>query len=130
MRPLIADVTADAGGSGSVTLHDLDALIMNIYAVPGSGMTGNVDATMVAPPVSGVAPRTLLTITNLGTSPVDIPLRIQAKDATNTAISGVYVHAPVCGDLTVNITGGTSGKKVTFYIIVLDSDSKDGRRGS
>lgn len=126
MRQIELEVTADANGAGNATFT-FNGLIVNAYAVPEGGMTGNVDFTLVAPPKPGVAPRTLLSASNIGTSGVDYPLRIQAKDSTGTAITGVYVPAAVCGDVTFTIAQGTSGKKVTLYLIVDDSDGRDGR---
>jgi hypothetical protein len=127
MRQFKLDVTADAGGTGSASII-FSGLLMNVYAVPESGMASTVDFTIVAPPEPGIAPRTLLTGTNIGTSGVDYPLQVNAKDATGTAISGTYLFPIVVGTLTFAISGGTNGKKVTFYVIVLDSEPSDGRR--
>ena len=106
----------------------MNGFVLNIYAVPGAGFPATGDFTAVAPPAPGVAPRTLLSASNIGTSAVDYPLQVQAKDATGVAISGVYLFVPVCGDLTLTVAQAGNGGVITFYVIVLDSDPQDGRR--
>ena len=125
MRQLKFSITTDANGNGNATWV-FNGFALNAYAVPGGGAVATWDFTIVAPPEAGVTPRTLLTATNVGTSAVDYPLQVQGKDATGTAISGTYLFPPVCGALTVTVSGGGNGVTYSIYVIVLDSDARDG----
>ena len=112
---LAVNVGADGTGSASVKFN---GIITYVYRTYTAEQTGSCDGVLVEVYPNGTE-RTLLTVTNSATNG-GAPLKVQDKDATNTAITGSYSNETVAGLLTLRVTGGTEQSAgVTWYLTVV-----------
>lgn len=109
--------TSGSAGSatGSFVQGGINGVIEGIYVdVTQSVATRDITFTASNPS------RAILTLTDFNTDGY-IPLRVQAKDPTGAAITGVYEREPVDGSLTVAIAqsnASTTGDVVVYVYVI------------
>ena len=114
---VVLSVNVDSGGTGQARAY-VNGTIVNVYRTY-SGQSGTCDGVLFEQ-FPGNLERTILTVSNSATNG-NSPVLAQAVDSSNSAIAGTYLHPFVCGELVLQVTGGTAATAgVVWYVTVLE----------
>src|SRR6185436_15560740 len=100
---------SDGSATGSGALPSFSGFLLDFFFDHSAGQAATTDVT-IAHPVFG----NVLVASNSATDTY-YPVLVNAKDATGTAISGVYVNLPVDDALTVSIAQADNNETTTVY---------------
>lgn len=110
--------TGSAGSaSGSEKVDGINGFLLGVYLDFAASAPATTDTTIATDNPA----QTLLTVTDSATDTY-VPVRVQAKDATGAAISGVYEMYPLDGMLKVSLAQCNAiTSAVVAYAYVLEA---------
>ncbi len=116
----IIPLTLAVSAGGALTLADtnfINGLLWEVHYVPGTLDTG---ADLTISTINSAVAKTLLTITNAGTSTVNWYPRASTCGATGTVTTDNAVLLPVVGRLQVVVAQGGTSTTGTMVITILE----------
>lgn len=118
IRKYTISVDSVSAGTGSAVVNGVNGFLLGVYLDFNGSAAATTDTTISTDNPA----QNILVVTDSATDTY-VPVRVQAKDATGTAISGVYEMYPLDGILKVSLAGvgGALTAAVVVYAYVLEA---------